>query len=498
MKGDAATRSLPGSIRRGEPYETTSSRPASGTASAPAVSHRLRWSKLLALLVVWAVVAAACSDSDDSDESGAEPATSPTEAASSGESQSESTDEATTGDSSDASTDEDMSDEPADEADEPEEASGVDRTGETIKIGIVAQDAGFLPFPQMTAGVEVAIDKINSEGGIHGAMLEPVYCSVELSPESTINCANQMVEEDVLFTYVTLDFVVDAGLPIYLEAGVPLVSGSGTGPGTESAESGVYLLHSASVAFPVGGYKLLRDLGITKVTQSYGLNPASENFAFNVSAVASSAFGMDVQYAPIDEQAPDFAALIETAKANESEAIFTVTSEQQCNALVSAAKAGGFDGPIVAGSCTDFIYDLGPDAIGVYTVLTQPQPDVTGSSDELQARFDEFNTLMTAAGYEEYTVGQGLWSYGVLLELRSVLERIEGEITSESFEATISQDHVIPGWFGPEINCGVDTGFPQYAAHCSDSVSIWVVEEVDGVNRRVEIEGFFDASDAIS
>jgi branched-chain amino acid transport system substrate-binding protein len=378
-------------------------------------------------------------------------------------------------------------------------AAGPDRTGETIKIGVVAQDAGFLPFPQMTAATEVAIDKINNEGGIHGATLEAVYCSVELSPASTINCANQMVEEGVVFVYITLDFVADAGLPIYQEAGIPFVSSSSTGPGQESAESGVFIMHHASLGSAVGAYKLLSDLGITKVTQSHGLNPASQNFAVNISGIAAAVYGMDVQYVTVNEQAPDFAALIATAQANGSEAIFTVTSEHQCNALITAARAGGFDGPIVAGICTYFVSELGADAVGVYTVLPVAQPDTIGGSVEVQARLTEYQTLMVDAGYEQFSGGdQGVWSFGVLQELRSVLERIEGDITSESFEETISQDVVIPGWFGPDMNCGVSNGLsPQFAAHCSDSVSTWVVEEVDGENRRVQIDDFFDISEAI-
>ncbi len=94
-------------------------------------------------------------------------------------------------------------------------------TGQTIKVGVVNQDSGPVPFPDFRAGAEVAIQNINDTGGINGATLEVVSCSTSLSPESSINCANQMIEADVVLAYTGADFTAEAALPVYTEAGLP-------------------------------------------------------------------------------------------------------------------------------------------------------------------------------------------------------------------------------------------------------------------------------------
>ena len=51
-----------------------------------------------------------------------------------------------------------------------------------------------------------------------------VSCSTSLSPESSINCANKMIEANVVVAYTGADFTAEAALPVYTEAGLPWVT----------------------------------------------------------------------------------------------------------------------------------------------------------------------------------------------------------------------------------------------------------------------------------
>ena len=72
------------------------------------------------------------------------------------------------------------------------------RDGQTIKVGVVNNDS---LLPAFRIGAEVAIDAINANGGINGAQIEVVSCAADASPEGSINCANQMIEENVDAAY---------------------------------------------------------------------------------------------------------------------------------------------------------------------------------------------------------------------------------------------------------------------------------------------------------
>ena len=89
------------------------------------------------------------------------------------------------------------------------------RDGQTIKVGVVNNDS---LLPAFRIGAEVAIAAINAGGGINGAQIEVVSCVADASPEGSINCANQMIEENVAIAYTALDLGSDAAIPIYDEA----------------------------------------------------------------------------------------------------------------------------------------------------------------------------------------------------------------------------------------------------------------------------------------
>ena len=90
---------------------------------------------------------------------------------------------------------------------------GTTVTGKTIRMGLVNMDAGPFAFPEFRIGAEVAIDQINATGGIDGATIDVVSCSTDLTPEASVDCANQLVEADVAVAFTAIDLASDAALP---------------------------------------------------------------------------------------------------------------------------------------------------------------------------------------------------------------------------------------------------------------------------------------------
>jgi branched-chain amino acid transport system substrate-binding protein len=383
---------------------------------------------------------------------------------------------------------------PAIEAEVPAtEPAAPSNEGKTIKVGLVNQDSGPVPFPDFRAGAEVAIKNINDNGGINGAMLEVVSCATSLSPESSINCATQMVEEGVVLAYTGADFTAEASLPVYTEAGLPHLTTVGWGPSLERSP-GSHILGSANAATAVGTFALMQDLKLTKVALAHDAVPAAIAFAQDTAAPLAKSMGIELQLIPIDPAAPDLAAVVATAQAGGAEVFWGVQSEPGCVALVTAAQAANFDGPIVAGSCTDYIKAIGDSTVGTYSILTQLVPDTGGgSSADIAKRLTDFEKLMADAGQEKLISSNSVAAFGAWTELATVLSGIDGDVTTESVEAALSADATIPGWFRPDVNCGAKA-WPDVAAYCSAQVSVWEVEKkADGsLGRKVTID-FFDS-----
>jgi branched-chain amino acid transport system substrate-binding protein len=372
-------------------------------------------------------------------------------------------------------------------------AAGASRAGQTIKVGLVNQDGGPVPFPDFRAGAEIAIKNINATGGINGAKLEVVSCATSLSPESSINCANKMIEAKVAFAYLGADFTAEASRPVYGEAGLPLITTVGWGPSLETSK-GVHILSSANAATAVGALALAQSLKLTKIALAHDAVPAAVNFATKTIPPIAKAMGIEVQDITVDPAAPDFAAIVATAQAGGAQAFWGIQAEPGCTAMITAAVAANFKGPIIAGSCTDYIKALGDKAVGTYTVLTQLVPDTGGgASADIAKRLVEFQKLMADGGQEKVISGNSIAAFGAWTELASVLKRITGDINAKSVDAALSENVTVPGWFRPDTNCGAKA-WPDAPNYCSAQVSVWQVEKkADGTFGRKVTMDFFDA-----
>lgn len=415
---------------------------------------------MLALLFAIALLAAACgSDSDDSD-----------------------------GDGTSTGTD----DEGAASGDES--AGGADRTGEVIRVGYVNNEGGALSLPEFRTGGEVAIDAINASGGINGAQIEVVSCLSDASPEGAINCANELIEEDVVLAYMGIELASEAAIQLWIDAGIPYISSNSWG-NTEKNAEGAHLLHTASGAYAVGPAKTFSDLGIDNIAVILEDNPAGRDFMANIITPVLAHNEITFTEISVDPAAPDWTAAVATAQAADVDGIWGQLTEPGCIGMVGATTASGYDKPVFAGSCSFFIGVLGEAAVGAYAQGDLYFPEVRQfAPPEIQARLDDYVDQMTAAGYEDQINGFAVAPYSAWFEMREILETIDGEITAAAVDAAFENAGETGGWLGPDLRCG-EAPWPAEASHCGSEIIVWQVQEFeDGTIGRAPVgEGFFDA-----
>ncbi|WP_419914087.1 ABC transporter substrate-binding protein [Candidatus Poriferisodalis sp.] len=435
----------------------------------------------LALLVAFCFLAAACGGSDDTGDDA------PTTTASSGAA----TD-------TDTATDDTTGDGAGGVAAGGDDASGdaapIDRTGEVIRVGYVNNEGGNISLPELRIGGEVAIKVINDAGGIHGAMIEPVVCLSDNTPESAINCAIKLIEEDVVMAYMGVELASEAALSLWVDAGIPYVSSHSWGP-TERNSPGAFLLHVATGAFAVGPAKTFKELGIDHIAVVIQDSSTALDFMDNIIAPVLEHHGIEMTRVVVDIAAPDWTAAIAAAQAADVGGMMGQLDEFGCIGMVGSAAASGFDKPIFAGSCTLYIDLLGPASAGTYTQGDQWTPWVAEfAPPEIQERLTAYADHMTAAGHEKLIEGFAIAPYGAWREIEFILETIEGPITPESITDAFTNAGETPGWFGPNLRCG-QAPWPPESSHCMSEIMVWqVVEAEDGGLKRIVVgDGLFDA-----
>ena len=130
---------------------------------------------LVALLMVFALVAASCSGTDSNAGGDAE------------ETETTEVEESEPEEAETAGADPFATVGPADDSLEP------------IRVGFMS----FVAIPDVTTGFELGANWVNEElggvgGSAGGAPIEVSTCPVDFTPEASINCANQFIEEGVV------------------------------------------------------------------------------------------------------------------------------------------------------------------------------------------------------------------------------------------------------------------------------------------------------------
>ena len=375
-------------------------------------------------------------------------------------------------------------------------AAAAPREGEVIRIGYVNNEGGVVSLPEFRIGGEVAVDYINADGGVDGAEIELVTCASDATPEGSVNCANRLVDEGVTLVYVGIDVASDAALPVYGEAGIPFVSSNSWGSAQRS-DPNATILHSALATFAVAPLLTLSELDATRVAVITDTTPAGRDFWTDIVQPIGEELGFDLVEVPVSTGGADYTQAVTTAMASSADAIMASLDEAGCVGLVTATSTLGFSGAVMPGSCSAFIDVLGEAAVGTYVFSDQYDLSTREfAPPEIQANLDIYEAAMTEAGQEDLLGGFASVPFSALMELRSILETIDGPINPASIAAAFDAATATPGFLGGELHCGAPP-IASEPAHCkAEFLAFEVVLGDDGAPRKVPVGdgGFQDAA----
>jgi len=329
-------------------------------------------------------------------------------------------------------------------------------TGEPIKIGFLNDEGGAaFSVPELTVGSKIAVEYVNQKlGGVNGRPLEVVRCTSDGSPERSIACANQFVEEHVVAVQEGVDLGADAILPILTDAGIPLIGHVQFGP-ARMFDANSYYFGTAAIAYGGAALKYYDDQGAGSVEFFLPDAPSSHAFTDGVLTPTAAALGLEYKTVYYDPASPNYAVLAATTVADNPDVSGTIAAtDGQCADLVSGLRDAGYQGMILAASCQSLYKAIGNKAVDVDVDLDHWSPaDVESAPAPKQADLKLYADLMTAGGHADLVQGNAFVSFADTITFADILRTIDGTIDGKSVSAALMAAKGVESFAGPTITC---------------------------------------------
>src|SRR5204863_8122138 len=116
-----------------------------------------------------------------------------------------------------------------------------------VVVGFHNLEGGVISLPEIRQAFLSGVNYVNDElGGINGRPMKAETCNLDITPESSVNCANQFVEKNVVAAVQGVDVAADAALPVWKQAGLVDIAFAGFTPGLNASpgDAFVTLFHS--------------------------------------------------------------------------------------------------------------------------------------------------------------------------------------------------------------------------------------------------------------
>ncbi|MEE3849044.1 ABC transporter substrate-binding protein [Gordonia sp. LSe1-13] len=367
-------------------------------------------------------------------------------------------------------------------------------TGEPIVIGAQAPTAGASAYPQTEYGLAAGVQYVNEVlGGINGRPLELDTCAGDGSPETAINCANGFVSRGVPVVIDAVDQSMGAAVPILGAANIPI---TGTLAGSFVADSAPYgkaFYFTGPVSFAALSSLSTLD-SMDKNTASLAVNesPTSHAYVDDLIMPISGNLGIDVdvQYPPASGANLTVVAARQVSDDPDVAGVIALP-EDGCTTLFQALRRQGFDDTILAGSCSQFIETMGPQAEGI---ITQPRLWVPSSKNsappEIQEQLETFEEAMADAGHEDELSSRSLYTFATIVNFAEIMSDAGGDVTAATVTETYQALRDRPTFAGPNVTCDGEQ-WPDVATTCNAQALVFEVQQ-NGDLEPVDERGYVD------
>ena len=310
------------------------------------------------------------------------------------------------------------------------------KQGETIKIGMAGPMLGdYAMFGKdISQGAMVAIDEVNEAGGLEGFNFELVTEDTGGAPEQGAAVASKFVTDQTMVAIAGHIFSgeTEAAMPIYEDAGFPMMSPSATNPPLTTLGSSVFnrLAFTDAVQAQHAAGMLFTDLGITKLALIHDGGAYGQGLVDEVQKNFEAMGGEVVAYEAVTVGEADYSATLAAVASAAPEAVYYGGYAAEAIIMMNQWKQAGLEGVLFFGCDgtygVEFTQKTGENGIGALAAsLVPPDSAEKTAFDEkyfatfgLQAgelsaftwsAYDTANTLMEAAKSVAFVDGDTLY-----------------------------------------------------------------------------------------
>ncbi|GAA1865749.1 hypothetical protein GCM10009836_52620 [Pseudonocardia ailaonensis] len=274
--------------------------------------------------------------------------------------------------------------------------NAADSSKSPIMVGFHNLEGGAVSLPEVRNGWDAGVKYVNEQlGGINGHPLKSINCKTDATPESSVNCANQFVEQKAVLSAQGADFGADAMLPVLRSAKLAEIGAFPLTPGMNAAVGDAFFMQGSAEEGYAANLIQLKKLGGTKVAVVMVDAPTSHQSYDQIIAPAGTKLGLTTKVFYVPAQS-DWSVQTATVLAWGPDALATYVAGDAL-AAVPAFRSAGFTGYISAGANIEIIPTL--DSATLDKVLFNAPfylPEFTSIPAAVQPDIDAFT---------EYTSG---------------------------------------------------------------------------------------------
>src|SRR3954469_8614216 len=165
-----------------------------------------------------------------------------------------------------------------------------------VVVGFHSLEGGALSLPEIRQAFESGMNYVNEElGGINGRPMKAEICKIDVPPESSVNCANQFVEKNVVVAVQGVDVAADAALPIWGQAGLVDIAFAGFTPGLNASRGKAFVTLFDTRDAAAQTLIMYQKLGDKKLALAAQDLPAAKQYFDTLTKPLADKLGLQVQ-----------------------------------------------------------------------------------------------------------------------------------------------------------------------------------------------------------
>jgi branched-chain amino acid transport system substrate-binding protein len=324
-------------------------------------------------------------------------------------------------------------------------------SGTPVKVGFISDGrTPSIDNSAMAPAAKATVEYINDYmGGIGGRPIDLVTCETAGDPGKATDCANQLVQENVVMTLMPENQQPLAVHTVMAANNIPLFVYAVTDTAiTQDAQSS-FMLASLGAGLSAMPIDVAKQNGIDKVTVLIVDVPAATGFYEGVGKQPFDDAGINLQLIKVPLGTADITQQINQIVTGGPTVVQVVGDPSLCIAGINGLRTNGFTGPITTlNNCvTDNIRTaVGSNMEGVIMASITPVGDNSNTGIQL------WNAILAQYDPSYKDPNEGLTSFITTISARQALEAISGEITADTVKATIKAAPELPLVTGAGLN----------------------------------------------